>query len=316
MISVDSKIYIAGHTGLIGSALVRLLKSQGFKKLLLVKHDDLDLTDCLQTKKFFESTNPDYVVLAAGKVGGIVDNKYYPADYINSNILIASNVINCAHAVNVKKLIYFGSSCMYPRKCIQPMREDYLFSGIPEQTSMAYAVAKMAGLQMCLAFNQQYSRKCFIPVIPNSVYGPNDNFDLESGHVLSALIRRFHLSKVRNEPSVMLWGSGLPKREFIHSDDIANACLILLESELENSELPINIGFGSDISIKELAKIIANVVGYSGKIDWDQSKPDGSPRKLLDSSRMFQLRWRPAIDLSTGIKNTYQWYRENFKGEI
>lgn len=314
MIALNSKIYIAGHTGLIGSAVARLLKSKGYDDLLLIPHEDLDLTNFAQTKNFFETARPEYVVLAAGKVGGIVENKSYPASFINDNILIASNAINCAHAVNVEKLIYFGSSCMYPRECIQPMHESHLFSGIPEQTSMAYAVAKMAGLQMCLAFNQQYSKKRFIPVIPNSAYGPNDNFDPDSGHVLSALIRRFHESKLNNDSSVTLWGSGSPSREFIHADDIASACLMLLKSNIEQFEFPINLGSGSDISIKDLAEAIADVVGFKGEIYWDRSKPDGAPRKLLDSSRIYNLGWRPAIDLSNGLKSSYEWYRDNIYG--
>jgi GDP-L-fucose synthase len=309
----NSKIYIAGHTGLIGSAMVRKFQQFGYTNLLLMKHEELDLTEKNQTEAFFNEQTPDYVVLAAGRVGGIVENKSFPADFLIANLAIQQNVFNAAHKVGVKKLIFFASSCMYPRECAQPMSEKVLYSGKPEPTSMAYAVSKLAGMQMCLAYNQQYSEQRFIPIIPNSAYGPNDNFNPESGHVLSALINRIHEAKKNGISSVTLWGSGQPRREFIHVDDIADATLALLIGDTKQIDLPINIGVGFDMSIKELAEKIANVIDFTGTIEWDTSKPDGSPRKLLDSSRINKFGWKPSIEFNSGVKNTYQWYVENLK---
>jgi GDP-L-fucose synthase len=301
-------IYVVGHEGLIGSAIVRTLQSSGYNNLLLRTHQELELTNTLLVDQFFDEYKPKYVFLAAGKVGGIVENKTYPADFIRTNLNIQLNVMNAAQKNNINKLIFFGSSCMYPRECKQPMAEDILLSGQPEPTSIAYAIAKLAGLQMCLAYNKQFNEQRFIPVIPNSAYGPHDNFDPHSGHVLSALITRFHKAKSEGTKSVTLWGSGNPRREFIHADDIAKASLWLMENETKNIPLPINIGVDYDVSIKELALTIADIVGYEGVIEWDLSKPDGTPRKLLDSSRMRSLEWKPEIDFKDGLKETYNWY--------
>jgi GDP-L-fucose synthase len=301
-------IFVAGHTGLIGSAMVRRLEQDGFDNLLLARHGELELTDAAAVDRFFDQQHPDYVVLAAGKVGGIIENKTYPADFMNANLAIQLNVLEAARRVGVKKLIFFASSCMYPRECAQPMPETALLSGYPEPTSLAYAMSKLAGMQMCLAYNQQYGEKRFIPVIPNSAYGPNDNFDPQGGHVLSALIRRFHEAKVVGAGSVTLWGSGAPRREFVHADDIANACLALLNGDTAELELPVNIGTGSDMSIRELAEKVAEVVGYAGIIECDASKPDGAPRKLLDSTRIREFGWRPETDFDAGLQDTYTWY--------
>ena len=308
-----SKIYVPGHTGLIGSAIVKSLKEHGYSNVLIKPHAQLDLLNREEVSKFFEKERPEYVILCAGKVGGIVENKTFPADFISINLAIQQNVIGAAHRNDVKKLIFFGSSCMYPRECQQPMAESALFSGVPEPTSMAYAVAKMAGVQMCLAYNQQFGKKRFIPVVPNSAYGPNDNFNPESGHVLSALIRRFHEAKLKNIDKVTLWGSGSPKREFIHTDDIASACLRLLEADISSLQLPVNLGSGSDVSIRQLAEAIAKTIGYAGHIEWDTAKPDGAPRKLLDSSRINEFGWTPSVSFESGLKSTYEWYVNNQK---
>ncbi len=308
MMDKASRIYVAGHTGLIGSAVMHRLAQGGFTNVTAVPHSELELTDTLAVDRFFDSTLPEYVVLAAGRVGGIVENQTFPADFMNTNLAIQLNVLRAAHRAGVKKLILFASSCMYPRACPQPMAETALFSGYPEPTSLAYAVSKLAGMQMCLAYNQQYGEKRFIPVIPNSAFGPNDNFDLKSGHVLSALIRRFHEAKEAGASSVVLWGSGTPRREFIHADDIADACVALLEGDVTQLQFPLNLGTGKDVSIRELAETVAGVVGYTGKIEWDTSKPDGAPRKLLDSSRLLAFGWKPKIDFTEGLRSTYRWY--------
>jgi GDP-L-fucose synthase len=310
-----SRIYVAGHTGLIGSAVNRALKRSGFANVITASHHDLELTDTLSVDGFFDSVKPEFVVLAAGRVGGIVENQTYPADFMNTNLAIQLNVLRAAHRVGVRKLILFASSCMYPRECPQPMQETALFSGCPEPTSLAYAVSKLAGMQMCLAYNQQYGEKRFIPVIPNSAFGPNDNFNLKSGHVLSALIRRFHEAKEIKESRVTLWGSGNPRREFIYADDIAEACLVLLKGDTSQLEIPLNLGTGKDFSIRELAENIANVVGYTGQVEWDMSKPDGAPRKLLDSSRLLKFGWRPSVNLEVGLNLTYQWYLDSMRAK-
>jgi len=305
------KIYVAGHTGLIGSAIVRRLQSEGYVNLLLAGHADLELTDAAAVDSFFDEHTPDFVVMAAGRVGGIIENKTYPADFMNANLAIQLNVLKAAHRAGVQKLILFASSCMYPRECPQPMAETALLSGHPEPTSLAYAISKLAGMQMCLAYNQQYGEQRFIPVIPNSAFGPNDNFDPKSGHVLSSLIRRFHEARESGAESITLWGSGTPRREFIHSNDIADACIALLAGDTSTLEFPLNLGTGKDVSIRELAEVIARVIGYSGVIEWDVSKPDGAPRKLLDSSRLSAFGWQPVVDFEDGLKDTYQWYLDN-----
>ena len=308
---VTDKIFIAGHTGLIGSALVRRLQEKGFGNLLLRRHAELELTDARAVDHFLDQHRPEYVLLAAGKVGGIIENQTYPADFMNTNLAIQLNVLRAAHRSGVRKLIMFASSCMYPRECPQPMAETALLSGHPEPTSLAYAISKLAGLQMCLAYNQQYGEQRFIPVIPNSAFGPNDNFDSKSGHVLSALIRRIHEAHETSAPTLTLWGSGTPRREFIHTSDIADACIVLLAGDTSSLELPLNLGTGRDFAISELAQAIAGVVGYTGRIEWDTSRPDGAPRKLLDSGRLNACGWHPQVTLETGLLSTYQWYLEN-----
>ena len=313
---LDSKIFIAGHRGLIGSAFVSLLKNEGYNNLLIKSHEELDLVDAKDVANFFASEKPEYVVLAAGKVGGIVDNENFPADFLRINIAIQTNVIHSAQLWNTKKLIFFGSSCMYPKNIQEPMTEEMLFSGIPEPTSMSYAVSKMAGLQMCLAYNKQFGHQKFIPVIPNSAFGPNDNFNTESGHVLASFIRKLHEAKINNLKVVTFWGTGKSYREFIYSAEIARACLILMHAELKDLKLPINIGSGSDISIKQLAEKIASIVGYTGEIHWDSTKPDGAKKKLLNSKRMRQLGWSPEISFEEALKITYEWYIKNMSMQL
>jgi len=305
---MTSRVYVAGHRGLIGSAVTRRLSGDGRYDVVTVGHEDLDLTDAGATDAFFERERPDFVILAAGRVGGILENKSRPADFIASNLAIQLNVLRAAQRVGARKSLLFASSCMYPRECPQPMAEGLLFSGRPEPTSMAYAVSKMAGMQLCLAFNQQFGGGRFIPLIPNSVYGPNDNFNPEKGHVLSALIRRFHDAKIQGAASVTLWGTGAPMREFLYADDLADACLFMLEHDTGDLTLPVNVGTGSDISIKDLAGLVAETVGYVGELRWDIEKPDGAPRKLLDSARVRDFGWRSKTDLATGVAQTYQWY--------
>ena len=309
----DSKIYVAGHKGLIGSAFIRFFENNDYTNIVVQDRNKLDLCSKKDTFNFFQENQPEVVILAAGRVGGIIQNRDFPADFINENLSIQLNVFNAAQKYGMKRLIFFASSCMYPRNTMQPMHENQLSTGHPEPTSIAYASAKYAGVQMCQAINRQNGLVSFIPVIPNSAYGPNDNFDPSSSHVLSALIRRFHEAKKDNKSFVTLWGTGSPRREFIFSDDIARACLMLLDIPLEDKDLPINIGVGVDISIKELAKKISRIVGYSGTVEWDTSKPDGAPRKLLDSSRIKSMGWKVETDFDAELKLTYQWYLDNIE---
>jgi GDP-L-fucose synthase len=304
----SAKIFVAGHRGLVGSAFMRHFENRGYSDVVTHTRDEMDLFDQRAVLDFFRQTRPEYVIFAAGRVGGIVENKTYPGDFITQNLEMQLNVFKAAREYEVSRLIFFGSSCMYPRECPQPMNEDQLLTGRPEQTSIAYAIAKLAGVQMSLSYNEQYGRRSFIPVIPNSVYGPNDNFDPASGHVLSALINRFHAAKEQGLDGVTLWGSGSPRREFLYADDLVSACMLLLDANLEELQMPLNIGPGDDVSIKELAQTIARVIGYQGAINWDTSKPDGTPRKLLDSSRMKALGWTPGTALEDGIRRTYEWY--------
>lgn len=303
-----ASVFVAGHRGLIGSAVQRQLDRRGHRNVVVAERSVLDLADGPAVARFFQSAHPEYVVLAAGKVGGIVANKTQPADFIDANLAIQANVLRAARDAGVKRLIFFGSSCMYPRECPQPMAETALYTGHPEPTSMAYAVAKLAGVQTCLAYNAQYGAGRFIPIIPNSAFGPHDDFDPTSGHVLSALIARFHAAKASGAASVTLWGSGTPRREFVFADDIADACLHLLEADLSTVELPLNLGSGDDFSIRELAERIATVVGYAGRIEWDTTKPDGAPRKLLDSTRIRALGWRSRTSFEDALRATYDWY--------
>ncbi len=309
----DAVIYVAGHAGLIGSALVRRLEQDGFRSPITRRRSELDLQDAMAVNEFFEEVRPEYVILAAGRVGGIMENQSFPADFMDENVAIQLNVLKAARKTGVRRLILFGSSCMYPRECSQPMAETALLSGNPEPTSLPYAVSKLLGTYMCLAYNKQDHDTRFIPVIPNSAYGPCDNFDPKSAHVLSALLARLHAAKLTGAESVGLWGSGSPRREFVHADDIADACVHLLAEEDLTIEFPINIGIGQDVSIKELAELIASVVGYRGELNWDSTKPDGAPRKLLDSARIRSLGWKPSIGLREGLTETYRWYVEHLK---
>ena len=310
----DARIYVAGHAGLIGSALCRRLAREGCGDVLTRTRAELDLRDSTAVEDFFRVHRPEYVLLAAGRVGGIVENQTYPADFMDENIAIQLNVLRAARQVEVRRLILFGSSCMYPRECPQPMAEDVLLSARPEPTSLPYAIAKLAGTYMCLAYNKQYGENRYIPVIPNSAYGPHDNFDPKSGHVLSSLMARFHEARTRAAAAVTLWGSGSPRREFVHADDIADACVHLLDYDVSTLQLPLNIGVGSDLSIRELAGKIASVVGYQGRLEWDSDKPDGAPRKLLDSSRLRAAGWSPRIGIDEGLRDTYAWYVSNAAG--
>lgn len=309
----DAVMYVAGHAGLIGSALVRRLERGGYRTPIMRRRNELDLQDATAVTEFFEKVRPEYVMLAAGRVGGIMENQSFPADFMDENVAIQLNVLKAARKTGVRRLILFGSSCMYPRECSQPMAEAALLSGKPEPTSLPYAVSKLLGTYMCLAYNKQDHDARFIPVIPNSAYGPCDNFDPQSAHVLSALLARFHEAKSTGAESVGLWGSGSPRREFVHADDIADACVHLLGEENLTIEFPINIGIGQDVSIKELAELIASVVGYRGELNWDSTKPDGAPRKLLDSALIRSLGWKPSIGLREGLTETYRWYVEHLK---
>ncbi len=301
----NDKIYVAGHAGLVGSALVRKLTAQGYTNLLLPSRTELDLLDSEAVADFFTTEKPAYVFLAAAKVGGILANKTYPADFIYQNLQIETNVIHQAWKAKVRKLLFLGSSCIYPKLCPQPIKEEYLLTGPLEPTNEAYALAKIAGLKMCQFYNEQYGTD-FISVMPTNLYGPGDNFDPETSHVLPALIRKFHQAKENNDPAVTLWGTGTPRREFLHVDDLAEACLFLMENHHSNET--INIGTGEDLSIKELAELIKEVVGYTGEIIWDSEKPDGTPRKLLDVSKLHSLGWQHHTTLQNGLTETYAWY--------
>ncbi|MBI4003144.1 MAG: GDP-L-fucose synthase [Nitrospira defluvii] len=302
----QARIYIAGHQGMVGSAIVRALTAGGFDKLILRTSKELDLRDSGRVAAFFAEAKPDYVFLAAAKVGGILANSTFPAEFIYDNLAIQTNVIHQAYVHGVKKLLLLGSSCIYPRDSPQPMKEAYLLTGPLEPTNEWYAVAKIAGIKMCQAYRRQYGCD-FIAVMPTNLYGPNDNFDLQTAHVLAALLRRFH--EAREQGSIpTLWGSGSPRREFLHVDDCAEACLFLMTGY--SDAMIMNVGAGQDIAIAELASLVAEVVGYQGSMHWDRTKPDGMPRKLMDSSRIAALGWKPAITLPEGLRRTYGWYRQ------
>lgn len=304
----ESKIFVAGHKGMVGSAIVRELAIQGFENIVTKNRSEVDLTESKEVSDFFAYERPDYVFMAAAKVGGILANKDKKADFISDNLSIQLNVIDSAYSNGVKKLLFLGSSCIYPRDCIQPIREEYLLSGPLESSNDAYAIAKIAGIKMCDAYKDQYGFNT-ICLMPTNLYGPNDNFDLLSSHVFAALVRKFHEAKVSDSPSVMCWGDGSPFREFLHVDDLATACLHFMR--LDNDPGLLNIGTGLDITIKDLAENIAGVVGYTGKIEWDTSKPNGTPKKLLSVRKAQSYGWKHKIDLQTGIEKTYQWFVEN-----
>ena len=304
----NSKIYVAGHRGLVGSAIVRELKKKGYTNIIGKTHKELDLMNSVAVESFFKEEKPEYVFLAAAKVGGIYANSTYPADFIYENLQIQNNVIGNAHKYGVKKLMFLGSSCIYPKMCPQPIKEEYLLSGYLEETNEAYALAKISGLKMCQYFNKQYGTN-FISVMPTNLYGPYDNFHPENSHVMPALIRRFHEAKVSGAKEVVVWGSGEPLREFLYSEDMADACIYLMENYEGNDFF--NIGTGKEITIRGLAELIKEVVGYEGEIVWDTTKPDGTPRKLLDVSRLESQGWKYKMELKDGIREAYKWFIEN-----
>jgi len=306
--SNESRVYVAGHRGLVGSAIWRELTRRGFSDLIGRTHSELDLLDSSATKSFFENERPEFVFLAAARVGGIRTNNDRPVDFLQENLQIQNNVIQSAHEFGVKKLLFLGSSCIYPRLAPQPMTEDLLLTGALEPTNEWYAIAKIAGIKLCQAYRRQHGCD-FISAMPTNMYGPNDNYDLESSHVLPALIRKFHEAHEAGAPSTTCWGSGAPLREFLHADDCARACLFLMERY--SAEQFINIGSGVEVSIRKLAKLVRQIVGFEGTIDWDASQPDGTPHKLLDSSRLFELGWKPEIDLEQGIRQVYDEFLTN-----
>jgi len=305
----NSKIYVAGHLGLVGSAITKKLETLGYTNLILKTKNELDLMDQSAVADFFKKNKPEYVFLAAAKVGGISANNTYPAEFIYQNLQIQNNIINQSYLDDIKKLLFLGSSCIYPRECPQPIKEEYLLTGPLEPTNEPYAIAKIAGIKMCQNYNRQYGTN-FIAVMPTNLYGPNDNFDLNSSHVLPAMIRKFHEGKINNSPMVTVWGTGSPKREFLLVDDLADACVFLMNNY--NEKEIINIGTGVDIAIKELAELIKKIVDYKGEINWDKTKPDGTPRKLLDVSKLHNLNWHHKINLEEGIKITYDWYKNKY----
>jgi len=304
----SDKIYVAGHRGLVGSAIIRNLEKNGYNNLLLRTSKELDLTNQADVNQFFETEKPDYVFLAAAKVGGIHANDTYPADFIRVNLQIQTNVIDAAYRNNTKKLLFLGSSCIYPKLAPQPMKEEYLLTGELEPTNEWYAIAKIAGIKMCQAYKKQYGFNA-ISLMPTNLYGPGDNFNLENSHVMPALIRKFHDAKEQNKESVEVWGTGTPKREFLHVDDMADAAVFLMNNY--DGEQFVNVGVGNDVSIRELAEIVKDAVGFEGELKFDSSKPDGTPRKLLDVSKLNNIGWKAGIQLYTGVKSTYKWFLDN-----
>lgn len=308
MMNKDAKIYVAGHRGLVGAALVRRLQADGFSNIVTVTSREIDLREQAAVRGFFADQRPDYVFLAAAKVGGILANDSYPAEFIYDNLMIEANIIDAAYRNGAKKLLFLGSTCIYPKLAPQPLKEEYLLSGPLEPTNEWYAVAKIAGIKLCQAYQRQYGAR-FISAMPTNLYGPGDNFDLEKSHVMPALIRKFHEAKMTGAPSVMVWGTGKPLREFLHVDDCARAAVFLMEN-YEHPDI-VNIGTGSDISIGDLAALVKRVVGYAGEIVFDASKPDGTPRKLVDVTRITGLGWLPGIGLEEGVADAYRWFLEN-----
>ncbi len=314
----DSKIYIAGHTGLVGSAILRALERGKYTNLIFRTYEEMDLINQEAVVDFFKKEKPEYVFLASGKVGGIMANNTYPAQFIYENIQMQSNVIHSAYLSGVKKLLFLGSVCIYPKLCPVPVKEEYLLTGSLEPTNEPYAIAKIAGIKMCQSYNRQYGTN-FISNMPSNLFGPNDNFSPRDSHVLPALIRRFHEAKLREDKTITLWGTGSPRREFLYVDDAADACLFLMnnfnptKNQNEKGECYLNIGAGYDLTIKELAEMVKKVVGYDGELLWDTSKPDGTPKRLLDSTRINKLGWKPSINLEDGIKMAYKWFCDNYE---
>jgi len=319
----SAKIYVAGHTGLVGSALVRILRKLGYHNLVLRSHHELNLANQAETAEFFTQESPEYVFLAAAKVGGILANDTYPADFIQENLAIQSNVIQQSHRTGVKRLLFLGSSCIYPKHCPQPIKEEYLLTGPLESTNLAYALAKIAGIEMCSAYNRQHKTR-FLAVMPTNLYGEGDNYDLETSHVIPALIRKISEARQNDNRTVEIWGTGEPRREFLHSDDLAGACVFLMGLEdapfstlLRAGSGPlINVGSGEDITIRELAETIAKILGFRGELFFDHTKPDGTPRKLLDCSRLNALGWRPAIQLRDGLQRACDSFQKHFQSSV
>ena len=307
--NLDAKIYVAGHRGLVGSAIVRNLEAKGYKNIIYRTHKELDLTNQEAVRRFFEEEKPEYVFLAAAKVGGIHANNTYPADFIYENLMIQNNVIKAAHDFEVKKLLFLGSTCIYPKMAPQPIKEEYLLTGSLEETNEAYAVAKIAGLEMCKFFKRQYGDN-FISCMPTNLYGSNDNFDLKNSHVLPALIRKFHEAKVNNSEAVEVWGTGTPLREFLYVDDMADACVFLMENY--DGEQHVNIGTGEEVSIRELAETVKEVVGFDGELVFNTEMPDGTPRKLTTVDKLHGLGWKHKVSLDKGIRLAYNWFLENY----
>ncbi len=310
---LDAKIWVVGHKGLVGSSIVRYLQKEGYTNLILKTHAELDLCDRAAVKAFYAEQAPEYVFVAAAKVGGILANNTFPAEFIHTNLMIECNVIDEAYRANVKKLLFLGSSCIYPRDCPQPIKEEYLLTGPLEPTNEWYAIAKIAGLKLCQAYAKQYGVK-FISLMPTNLYGPGDSFDLQTSHVLPALIRKFVTAKELNNPEVVVWGSGRPFREFLFVDDLAEACVWAMNNHEENMWL--NVGTGVDVSIRELAQMISDLVGYKGRIVFDSSKPDGTPRKLLDVSKINGLGWMSSTTLEEGLKKTIEWYKDSTMSQL
>lgn len=306
----DSVIFIAGHRGLVGSAITRSLQQRGFSNLLMRTHAELELANQLAVADFFARHKPDLVILAAAKVGGIYANNTYPGDFIYQNLMIQTNVIHSAYKAGVNRLLFLGSSCIYPRGCPQPIKEEYLLTAPLEPTNEAYAIAKIAGIKMCESYNRQYGTQ-YLSVMPTNLYGPFDNFDLQNSHVLPALIRKAHEAKIRGDAALTVWGSGSPRREFLYVDDMADACIFLMENDIPNGLF--NVGYGEDIEIRGVAEMVKDVIGFNGELQFDASKPDGTPRKLMDSSRMSALGWKAKTNLRDGIKQTYNWYLESLR---
>jgi GDP-L-fucose synthase len=299
----NSRIYVAGHRGLVGGAIWRELQRRGFKNLIGRTRQEVNLLDAAAVQKFFAETKPEFVFVAAAKVGGIHANSTQPGEFLFENLQIQNNLINTAHQTGARKLLFLGSSCIYPKLAPQPLKEEYLLTGELEPTNQWYAVAKIAGLKLCQAYRRQYGCD-FISAMPTNMYGPNDNYDLQTSHVLPALIRKFHIAKTNSAATVSCWGTGTPLREFLYADDLASACLFLMQNYSE--EQFINVGSGSEITIRELAELVKRIIGFSGEIVWDKSKPDGTPRKLMDSSRLFALGWKPQVNLETGVRLAYE----------
>ena len=310
MMNKEARIYVAGHGGLVGAAIVRRFENAGYENLILKTHGKIDLTRQAAVEAFFEKERPDYVFMAAAKVGGILANSTFPADFIYQNLLMETNIIHAAHLYGVKKLLFLGSSCIYPKHCPQPMKEEHLLSGYLESSNEPYAVAKIAGIKMCQAYNRQYGTR-FISLMPTNLYGPGDNFDLETSHVLPALIRKFHEATIAGNASVEIWGTGKPRREFLHVDDLADACLFLM-NHYEETEI-VNVGVGKELSIRDLAETIARIVRFDGNLHFDTTKPDGTPLKLLDISKLTALGWQAKIRLEEGIRGVCQTYESSQK---